>query len=97
MAGPSPTVCSTVPDGPDNIGSRRTGVRGYVLTNIHVISLAGGGGDISVLFSACHSAPATITGRDPKADLAVVRVDEHPSSNTVTSGIISVRDRSFGP
>jgi S1-C subfamily serine protease len=60
---------------------------GYIITNNHVISLAEGGCEISVLFSAGHSAPATITGRDPKADLAVDRVDKHPSSITVTSGI----------
>ena len=48
---------------------------GYILTNNHVISVAANGGSVQVRFSDGASAPATITGRDPKADLAVIKVD----------------------
>ena len=49
---------------------------GYILTNNHVISLAANGGTVEVLFNDGKSVPAVITGRDPKADLAVIKVDE---------------------
>jgi putative serine protease PepD len=47
---------------------------GYILTNNHVISAAAGGGSVTVLFSDGTTAQATITGRDPQADLAVIKV-----------------------
>jgi putative serine protease PepD len=47
---------------------------GYVLTNNHVISIAASGGSVEVLFSDGATAPATITGRDPQTDLAVLKV-----------------------
>jgi putative serine protease PepD len=49
---------------------------GYILTNNHVISIAANGGSVQVLFSDGLSAPATITGRDPATDLAVIKVDD---------------------
>jgi putative serine protease PepD len=48
---------------------------GYILTNNHVISIAANGGSVEVLFSDGQTAPATITGRDPQTDLAVLKVD----------------------
>jgi putative serine protease PepD len=48
---------------------------GYILTNNHVISVAANGGAVSVLFSDGVSVPATITGRDPQTDLAVLHVE----------------------
>ncbi len=51
---------------------------GYILTNDHVISIAGGtGGSVSVLFSDGRSSPATIVGRDPDTDLAVLKAEDH--------------------
>jgi putative serine protease PepD len=47
---------------------------GYILTNNHVISQAADGGHVEVTFSDGSSEPATITGRDPKTDLAVLHV-----------------------
>ncbi|MEO6957373.1 MAG: trypsin-like peptidase domain-containing protein [Antricoccus sp.] len=50
---------------------------GYILTNNHVISLAAKGGpgvSISVRFIDGSISPATIIGRDIKADLAVIKV-----------------------
>jgi putative serine protease PepD len=47
---------------------------GYILTNNHVISVAANGGSVDVLFADGHIAPASITGRDPQTDLAVLQV-----------------------
>jgi putative serine protease PepD len=47
---------------------------GYILTNNHVIAAAASGGSVEVLFSDGATAPATITGRDPLTDLAVIKV-----------------------
>jgi putative serine protease PepD len=47
---------------------------GYVLTNNHVIAIAADGGSVSVLFSDGKTAPATIVGRDPLTDVAVIKV-----------------------
>jgi putative serine protease PepD len=49
---------------------------GYILTNSHVVSPAANGGSIMVLFSNGLSRTATLTGRDPPTDLAVLKVDE---------------------
>jgi len=46
---------------------------GEIMTNNHVIALAANGGPINVLFSDGTTAPATLTGRDPQTDLAVVK------------------------
>src|SRR4051794_38564580 len=59
---------------------------GQILTNNHVVSLAADGGEITVLFSDGRTAPATITGRDPKADLAVIKVDGQPSLPPIPFG-----------
>jgi len=47
---------------------------GYILTNNHVIAAAASGGSVEVLFSDGATAAATITGRDPLTDLAVLKV-----------------------
>src|SRR5215469_6144335 len=47
---------------------------GYILTNNHVISIAASGGSVEVMFSDGKTVPATITGRDPQTDLAVLKV-----------------------
>ncbi|HTT89546.1 MAG TPA: trypsin-like peptidase domain-containing protein [Acidimicrobiales bacterium] len=49
---------------------------GYILTNNHVVGLAADGGSVSVLFSNGTTAPATITGRDPLTDVAVIKVNK---------------------
>ncbi|MEV5964399.1 trypsin-like peptidase domain-containing protein [Kribbella sp. NPDC051952] len=46
---------------------------GYILTNDHVISVAANGGAVSVQYSDGHSSDATIVGRDPSTDLAVLK------------------------
>jgi len=49
---------------------------GYVLTNDHVISPAVDGGEVSVRYSDGTTSPATIVGRDPLTDLAVVKATD---------------------
>jgi putative serine protease PepD len=46
---------------------------GYVLTNDHVISVAAGGGSLSILRNDGETTDATIVGRDPLTDLAVIK------------------------
>ena len=52
----------------------RTG--GYILTNDHVISSAADGGGVTVVYSDGTSTPATIVGRDPATDLAVIKASD---------------------
>jgi len=52
--------------------------RGYIVTNNHVVSDAAqedGKFKISVVFNDGKEVPATLVGRDPKTDLAVLKVD----------------------
>jgi putative serine protease PepD len=49
---------------------------GYILTNNHVIAAAAGGGSLEVVFDNGDTASATLVGRDPLTDLAVIRVDK---------------------
>ena len=49
---------------------------GYILTNNHVIAPAASGGTLTVLFSDGKTAPATLVGRDPLTDVAVIKVSE---------------------
>ena len=63
---------------------------GYILTNNHVISAgAGSGGSVEVLFADGQSAPATITGRDPQTDLAVLHVDTSRQLKVISLGTSS--------
>jgi putative serine protease PepD len=59
---------------------------GYIVTNNHVISQAVSGGTISVLLSSGAQSPATLVGRDPRSDLAVLKVDASSSLPTVPWG-----------
>ncbi|KQR54932.1 hypothetical protein ASF88_04315 [Leifsonia sp. Leaf336] len=47
---------------------------GYIVTNNHVISGAVDGGTIAVLSSGGVESPAQLVGRDPRADLAVLKI-----------------------
>ncbi len=66
----------------DQEGSQGSGVvvdgRGYIVTNNHVISEAATNPSkfkISVVFNDGKEVPANLVGRDPKTDLAVLKVD----------------------
>jgi putative serine protease PepD len=60
-------------------GGEGTGVvlssDGLILTNNHVVAAASQGGRISVTFNDGKTAAATVVGRDPVTDLAVVRAE----------------------
>jgi Do/DeqQ family serine protease len=51
--------------------------RGYILTNNHVVENAG---EIEVRLSDDRKFSGTLVGRDPKTDLAVVKIDAPPAS-----------------
>jgi S1-C subfamily serine protease len=66
----------------DQEGSQGSGVvvdgRGYIVTNNHVISEAANNPSqykITVVFNDGKEVPANLVGRDPKTDLAVLKVD----------------------
>ena len=60
---------------------------GHIVTNNHVVSIAAAtGGSVSVLFSNGVRLPATITGRDPPTDLAVLKVESGGSLPAVSLG-----------
>jgi putative serine protease PepD len=59
---------------------------GYVLTNNHVVSPAAQAGTIQVLLSDGRSYAATITGRDPQTDLAVIKLTTPPSLRPIRFG-----------
>ena len=66
---------------------------GYILTNNHVVApAAGGGGALTVTFSDGKSAAATLVGRDPLTDLAVIKVNETglPAIPVGSSGSLTV-------
>jgi putative serine protease PepD len=48
---------------------------GVILTNNHVVAEAADGGSLTVTFSDGRTAKATIVGRDPAADLAVIAAE----------------------
>ena len=58
---------------------------GYILTNNHVIAAAANVGTITVTFSDGKTASATLVGRDPLVDLAVIKVDQS-SLPTISMG-----------
>ncbi|MDR0343306.1 MAG: trypsin-like peptidase domain-containing protein [Nocardiopsaceae bacterium] len=72
-----PSVVTIAVQGPNGSGTGsgeiiRSG--GYILTNNHVIAPAASGGSIEVKFSDGSTSKASLTGRDPQTDLAVLKV-----------------------
>src|SRR5579862_7959802 len=59
---------------------------GYIMTNNHVIANAANGGSVEVQFSDGATAPATITGRDPQTDLAVLKISTSQSLTPIDFG-----------
>ncbi len=61
---------------------------GYVLTNNHVIESAASGGKLTVSFNGAKAidVPATIVGRDPDTDLAVIKVQSDAPLTPATLG-----------
>ncbi len=65
---------------------------GYIMTNNHVIANAANGGSVEVQFSDGATAPATITGRDPQTDLAVLKISTSQSLTPIDFGSSSSVD-----
>ncbi len=59
---------------------------GQILTNNHVVEAAASGGQIRAVFNDGTSAPATIEGRDPVTDLAVVHAQGVSGLTPATMG-----------
>ena len=61
---------------------------GYVLTNNHVVDAAANSGRVTVSFNGAESVevPATIVGRDPSTDLAVLKVQTSKTLSAATLG-----------
>ena len=59
---------------------------GYILTNNHVISVAAGGGSLSILRSDGKTSDATIVARDPLTDLAVIKSADTSGLPPITLG-----------
>lgn len=74
-------------DQPGGIGSGEV-IRsdGYVLTNNHVILPAVSGGRLEVRLGDGTTEQATIVGRDPPTDLAVIRVSRESDLRTISAG-----------
>ena len=67
---------------------------GEILTNNHVASVAGNGGDISVSFNDGTAAKATIVGTDPLTDLAVIKAEGVSGLQPATIGTSDRASRS---
>lgn len=59
---------------------------GYILTNNHVVAAAATGGSISVRFNDGKEARATLVGRDPLTDIAVIKVDGQSGLHPIAIG-----------
>jgi putative serine protease PepD len=59
---------------------------GYILTNNHVISPVAGGGALSILRSDGETTDASIVGRDPLTDLAVIKASSDSHLPVITLG-----------
>jgi putative serine protease PepD len=85
-----PSVVTIAASGPGGAGTGSGEVirsDGYILTNNHVISVAAAsGGSVEVQFSDGETAPATITGRDPQTDLAVLKVQTSRQLKVIALG-----------
>lgn len=92
-----PTVVTIMAGSPTSSGVGSGEVirsNGYVLTNNHVILPAVASGQLKVVFDNGNTAQASIVGRDPLTDLAVIQV--HGVSNLRTISIGNSSDLRIG-
>ena len=74
----SPSVVELVVSGSQEAGEGSgfvVSTDGYVVTNNHVVEVAANGGSIQAVFPDGTKAAATVVGRDPTTDIAVVKVN----------------------
>lgn len=84
-----PSVVTIAVKGPSGSGTGSGEVLnsgGDILTNNHVIAAAASGGSIQVLFSDGSTESATIVGRDPQTDIAVIRVSPEKGIKPIALG-----------
>jgi putative serine protease PepD len=84
-----PSVVKIYASGPQASGSGSGIVLtkdGEILTNNHVVELAAGGGKLAVSFNDGSTAKATILGRDPLTDLAVIKAAGQQDLTPATLG-----------
>jgi len=84
-----PSVVTIAANGAEGSGTGSGEVirsNGYILTNNHVISIAAHGGEIHVQFADGDTTAATLTGRDPQTDLAVLKVEPSRKLKPITLG-----------
>ncbi len=84
-----PSVVKIYASGPQGSGSGSGIVLtkdGEILTNNHVVELALNGGKLAVSFNDGSSAQATILGRDPLTDLAVIKAQGENALTPATLG-----------
>lgn len=84
-----PSVVKIYASGPNESGSG-SGIiltsDGEILTNNHVVELAAQGGSLAVSFNDGTTAKATIVGRDPLTDLAVIQAEDVSDLTPATLG-----------
>ena len=84
-----PSVVQINTSGPQGAGNG-TGIiisaDGQILTNNHVVESAASGGSITVLFNDGTTADATIVGRDPVTDVAVIQAEDVSGLQPATLG-----------
>ncbi|GAA1953677.1 S1C family serine protease [Agromyces allii] len=84
-----PTIVTIVVesrDGSSNGSGQIITSDGYILTNNHVVSPAVASGRVAARFSDGQLLPARIVGRDPKTDLAVIKVDSDEDLPVIDEG-----------
>jgi putative serine protease PepD len=85
-----PSVVSIVETAAGGGGGEGTGViidsDGLILTNNHVVAAAAEGGSLQVTFNDGRTASATIVGRDPVTDLAVIKAADVSGLTAATLG-----------
>jgi putative serine protease PepD len=59
---------------------------GYILTNNHVVANAASGASMEVMLSDGQKVPATLVGRDPLTDLAVIKAPDAQSPQVIAFG-----------
>jgi putative serine protease PepD len=65
---------------------------GYILTNNHVVANAAHGASVEVVLSDGQRLRATLVGRDPLTDLAVIKASEATSAQLIALGDSSTLD-----
>ena len=80
------TISVTAPGGSSNGSGEIISRDGYILTNDHVIAPAASGAKLSIRYSDGSDADARLIGRDPKTDLAVIKVDGEDRLPVIPTG-----------